>query len=78
VLDRDTYMRLSPKADDLWYKAMATLKGTAVRKSRNPYPAPIPIIASQGISLRKKNIGEDLNRVQFLALVKEYNLTFEE
>lgn len=78
VLDRDTYMRLSPRADDLWYKAMATLKGTAVRKSRKPYPAPISIIASQSISLRKKNIGEDLNRVQFMALVKEYNLTFEE
>jgi len=78
VLDRDTYIRLSPNADDLWYKAMATLKGTAMRKSRKPYPAPIPIIASQSMSLRKKNIGEDLNRVQFLALVNEYNLTFEE
>jgi len=78
VLDRDSYMRLSPNADDLWYKAMAMLKGTAVRKSRNPYPAPIPIIASQNISLGKKNIGEDQNRVQLLALAKEYNLKFEE
>ena len=78
VLDRDTYMRLSPRADDLWYKAMAMLKGTAMRKSRDPNPEPIPIIGSQGVSLQKKNIGEDLNRVQLLALAKEYNLVFEE
>ena len=78
VLDRDTYMRLSPYADDLWFKAMAMLKGTAMRKSRNPDPEPIPIIGSQGISLQKKNIGEDLNRVQLLALVKEFDLKFAE
>jgi hypothetical protein len=78
VFDRDTYMRLSPRADDLWYKAMATLKGTAMRKSRYPYPAPIPIIGSQSISLHKKNIGEDQNRAQLLALADEYKLTFEE
>jgi hypothetical protein len=77
VLDSDAYMRLSPTADDLWFKAMATLKGTAMRKTRDPYPAPIPIIASQSISLNKKNIGDDLNRVQLLALAKEYDLTFE-
>ena len=78
VLDRDAYMRLSPTADDLWFKAMATLKGTAMRKTRDPYPAPIPIIGSQSISLGRKNIGEDQNRVQLLALANEYNLTFEE
>jgi len=78
VQDRDSYMRLSPNADDLWYKAMAMLKGTAMRKSRDPYPAPIPIIASQSFSLGTKNIGEDQNRVQLLALAKEYNLVFED
>jgi hypothetical protein len=78
VLDRESYMRLSPNADDLWYKAMAMLKGTAMRKSRNPYPPPIPIIGAESISLGKTNIGEDQNRVQLLALAKEYNLTFDE
>jgi hypothetical protein len=78
VLDRDTYIRLSPRADDLWYKVMAMLKGTAMRKSRDPYPAPIPIIASQSFSLGTENIGEDLNRFQLLALAEEYNLRFEE
>lgn len=78
VFDRDTYMRLCPRADDLWYKVMATLKGTVVRKSHKPYPAPVPIIASQSVSLRKKNIGEDQNRVQLMALVEEFELTFVE
>ena len=78
VLDRDTYMRLSPYADDLWVKAMAMLKGTAVRRSRNPDPEPLPIIGSQSISLQKKNIGEDLNRAQLFDLVKEFDLKFED
>jgi hypothetical protein len=29
------------------------------------------------MSLGKKNIGDDQNRVQLLALAKEYNLIFE-
>lgn len=77
VLDRDTYIRLSPNADDMWFKAMAMLKGTAMRKSRNPNPEPVPIIASQSSSLGKKNIGDDLNRVQLQALAKEFDLIFE-
>lgn len=76
VLERDTYMRLSPHADDLWFKAMAMLKGTAVRKSVNPDPEPVPIIGSQSISLGKKNIAEDMNREQLLALIEEYKLKF--
>ncbi len=77
VLDRETYMRLSPRADDLWYKAMAMLKGTAIRKSRDPYPAPVPIIASQSVSLKKANVVEDQNRVQLQALANEFDLTFD-
>ena len=78
VLDRDAYMRLSPYADDLWYKAMAMLKGTRMRKSREPDPEPVQIIGSQSISLGKKNIDEDKNRRQLLALAEEYSLKFNE
>ena len=76
VVDRDTYMRLCPHADDLWFKAMAMLKGTAVRRSRNTEPGPLPIIGSQSVSLGDKNIDEDLNRVQLLDLVREFDLEF--
>ena len=77
VYDREAYMRLCPRADDLWYKAMSTLRGTATRKSREPYPAPIPILSSQSISLGTQNIGEDQNRVQLQALIDEYQFDFE-
>lgn len=78
VLDRELYMRLTPHADDLWFKAMAMLKGTAMRKSFNPNPEPVPIVSTQNISLSKKNIDEDQNRVQLLALVNEFDLKFDE
>lgn len=78
VLDRDAYMRLSPHADDLWYKAMAMLKGTRMRKSTKNHPTPVQIIGSQSFSLGKKNIDEDQNRAQLLALAKEYGLKFDE
>lgn len=78
VLDYDTYMRLCPRADDLWFKAMAHLKGTAVRKSDAPNPEPVPILGSQVVSLQRENIGEDKNRVQMQALIEEYDLVFDE
>ena len=77
VLNRDTYMRLCPNADDLWFKTMATLKGTAMRKSRNSV-VPLPILGTQSISLAKENIGEDRNRTQILALIDHFNLHFDD
>ena len=71
-------MRLSPYADDLWFKAMAMLKGTEMRKSSKPNPEPVPIKSTQSISLSQKNIDDDQNRIQLLSLSKEYNLEFEE
>ena len=74
VTDQALYMRLAPKADDLWFKAMAILNHTATisptRKSRTP----IPIIGSQKVALKKTNIGADKNRVQWQALVDYYDL----
>ncbi len=76
VFDREAYLRLSPRADDLWFKAMAMLGGTAMRKSREPNPEPVPILGSQTFSLGRQNIGEDQNRVQLLALIAEFDLDF--
>lgn len=78
VTDKESYMRLSPYADDLWFKAMAMLKGTEMRKSSKPNPEPVPIKSTQSISLSQKNIDDDQNRIQLLSLSKEYNLEFEE
>ena len=71
VFDESLYLKLSPKADDLWFKAMAYLNGKeaycASEKAR-----PIPIIRSQKIALNNENIDEDRNRKQWQALCEYY------
>lgn len=77
VLDEALYMTLAPKADDLWFKAMAYKKGTAVFKSSQPNPEPIPIMLTQKFSLKKENINEDANRKQWLRIAEYYGITIK-
>lgn len=67
--DEALFMRLTPKADDFWFKAMAMLKGTQVRRADNPRPKPMPIIRSQKVALGHTNVRQDGNRVQWQNLV---------
>lgn len=71
----DLYLKLAPKADDLWFKAMALLQGTAARRASDPVAKPIPIPSSQRVSLGRTNVKEDRNRVQWLQLQEYYGLT---
>jgi len=67
------FRQLSPKADDLWFKAMSLVHGTTVRRATNPdKPKRIPF--SQRVSLRKANIGQDNNRQQWQALAEHFEL----
>jgi len=72
VQDRTLFLQLTPKADDLWFKAMTHLAGTATRRSSNPGRKPVPIIGSQKVSLKKTNVQQDGNYQQWLALCKYY------
>lgn len=72
------FLELAPKADDLWFKMMSFLKGTEVRKSTTPCEKPIPIAGSQAISLKKTNVREDQNRLQWLTLCEHYSVTLAE
>lgn len=74
VMNESLYMTLAPKADDLWFKAMAYKNGTPVYKSRYPDPEPIPIMFTQKYSLKKVNIEEDRNREQWLNISKYYGI----
>jgi len=65
------YLKLTPKADDLWFKAMAIINGTDSLQAKQKAKTPIPIIGSQKYSLKKSNIGDDKNRIQWLN-VTEY------
>lgn len=63
--DKDLFLKLTPKADDLWFKAMALLEGTQSILSNTPVPTPIPILGSQAQSLKKMNVDKDKNREQW-------------
>jgi len=77
VTQRDLYMALAPKADDLWFKAMSFLKGTSVRRSSNPGKKPMPIIGAKGSSLAKTNILQDGNRIQWQAICDHYQIKLD-
>ena len=69
--DSEQYMKLCPKADDLWFKAMSYLSNTQIiaindKISINPIPG------SQKISLKKSNVKEDKNRDQWIALSNHF------
>lgn len=74
TLNSELYMRLAPKADDLWFKAMALLNNTTIRKVRKIPKENIPIMATQKVSLKKQNIGKLKNNQQWEALVEHFNL----
>ncbi|WP_405398539.1 glycosyltransferase family A protein [Maribacter sp. Asnod2-G09] len=77
VTDSTLFLELAPKADDLWFKAMAYLKGTESMQANNKAKTPIPIIGSQKQSLKKLNIGGDKNKTQWLAITNYFNITPE-
>lgn len=75
VLDENLFRQLAPKADDLWFKAMALIQGTqSIQASKTP-KEPIPIIGTQKVALKKENLGQDKNTVQWNALEKHFNLS---
>lgn len=68
------FLKLTPKADDLWFKAMALLQGTDSFLADKRPKSPIPIFGSQKYSLKKTNIGADKNREQWLAVSQYFNI----
>ena len=77
VFNQELFLHLTPKADDLWFKAMGLLKGTKSIQAQNSGKEPIPIWGSQKVSLKKDNIGMDKNRTQWQALTDHFQLKFE-
>jgi len=77
VCKSELFLKLTPKADDLWFKAMSFLQGTQVRKSLDPGMKPIPIIRTQGKALKNTNIKLDQNKMQWEALCRHYAIRFK-
>ncbi len=76
VQDISLFNKLSPKSDDLWFKTMALLNNNLSVQAEHRAPDPIPIIATQGVSLKKTNNKLDYKRVQWQQITKHFNLSF--
>lgn len=74
VTNQTLFLKLTPKADDLWFRMMSFLQGTEVRRASTPSPKPTPIAGSQKISLKRTNVRQDGNREQWQALCEHYSV----
>lgn len=74
LFDRELFMQICPKADDLWLKANELDMGINVACG-DFFPKPVTIKGSQKISLRKFNKGtENGNNRQWKALDEHFHL----
>lgn len=72
--DINLALELAPKADDLWFKAMALLQGTEVFQATDKPKGLIPIFGTQKVSLKKENIDKNRNLDQWKALTDYFKL----
>jgi hypothetical protein len=75
VLDETLYMRLAPRADDLWFKVMAVRQGVMACSSVMPTEVPLPCPLFSDISLGDSNVKLDMNRVQLDDICRYYGMT---
>jgi len=74
VFNVDLFQKLCPNADDIWFKSMALLNGIHTIHSGQKVRKPIPIIGSQKKALKKQNVSENKNDVQWKAVSNFFNL----
>lgn len=77
VLNSKIFLKLCPLADDVWFKAMATLKGTQSRKVSTFHPRGLDYILideSQLDGLQVQNVGQNKNDEQIKATFHKYGL----
>lgn len=72
--NKELYLKLAPKADDLWFRAVAIHHGIEARTSDSSPEPPYPMPNSQKVSLKKTNVREDGNRLQWEALTNTFKL----
>ncbi|MGI9526489.1 MAG: hypothetical protein ACR2MS_05195 [Weeksellaceae bacterium] len=77
VFNKTMYLKLAPKADDLWFKAMSYINHTDVMPLKNKVKNLYPIVGTQRTSLKTENVGQDRNTLQWQALVEHYNINLK-
>jgi len=75
VTNHELFLKLAPKADDLWFKAMAVLKETISIQAEKLPKEPIPIGGTQKIALKNENLGKDKNTIQWNSLNTYFQLS---
>jgi hypothetical protein len=71
---QDLFEKLAPKADDLWFKAMTMLMNTQISLVESKIPQPIPVLGTQSISLKKVNVDNNFNVIQWEQLTEYFKL----
>ncbi|MGL5357387.1 MAG: hypothetical protein ACRDAQ_12760, partial [Cetobacterium sp.] len=77
IVNETLFMKLAPKADDIWFKAMTLKKNIECKKIKlNKAFGKIFIGLEDGqdIALCKTNVGENQNDIQLKAVFDYYNL----
>ncbi|HET8885331.1 MAG TPA: glycosyl transferase [Salinimicrobium sp.] len=74
VFDEKLFLKLAPKADDLWFKAVALSNDKRARKAEESPELAIPLAGTQKISLKKENVDEDRNRKQWNDLAQYFGI----
>ncbi len=74
VINMALIEQLSPKADDLWFKALSMIEGTQVSIANKKTKKPTMIPETQKTTLKKHNVSRDNNRIQWINLMKYFNI----
>lgn len=79
VLKRELFLKLSPKADDIWLYIMALLNGTDIVNVKGIYGNILAIDSekSQKVALMKQNVGRGRNDEYLSNVLKYYNLNLQ-
>jgi hypothetical protein len=78
IQDRQLFLKLCPKNDDLWFKAMSLLAGSCIKGTPRASGEPIPIMGSQKMSLKKTNIGQGGNLIQWNSITDHFGFRLQE
>jgi len=74
ITNYELALKLAPKNDDLWFKAMALLNHTTVRPADEITTEFLPIYGTQKISLKKINVDQNFNVNQWQDLTDYFDL----
>lgn len=67
--------KLSPKADDLWFKALSMIHGTEVSIIHKKISKPTLVLGTQKITLKNHNVSQDNNRLQWKNLMDYFKIS---